>query len=503
MRRTWRAMVFLGTVALIAGLVSAAPASADDSRTVLAAPVTLRVGTFNIEYGGTVVDFGQVVAAVEASGADVLGIEEAEGHIPRLARALGWPYYDVRTQVISKYPLIDPSGGGGRYLFVEVTPGRVVAIENVHLPSAPYGPNRVLRGATRAEILALERKVRLPAVRPFLRASKTILADDVPVFLVGDFNAPSHLDWTSRAVGSRRQVVYPVRWPVSVAVERTGFRDAFRAVYPNEVRRPGLTWWAARPRVDDSWNPPRTAPQDRIDQVYAAGAKPTGVTIIGEPGGPGVDVPVRPWPSDHRAVVGTFEVRAALPPAYVAVDRRLVSVGATAAVRFHAPAAGAHVVVVPLGAPLGAAVVDLPTGSVPDGTLAVETAALTPGGYRVVLLDAADAVLARTSFWVKVRGDGPGIATGKSTYAVGEPIDVTWSNAPGNRWDWVGIYRRGADPLTAWYLLWSYTDTQVAGSVVLDGTGYGKWPLKAGAYSVYLLRDDGYRLLAAADFDIA
>lgn len=476
---------------------------AGEARTPLAGPVTLRVGTFNIEYGGTVVDFRRVVEAAEASGADVLGIEEAQGHIPRLARALGWPYYDVRTQVISKYPLIDPSGAQGLYLYVEVTPGKVVAIQNVHLPSAPYGPNRIVRGATREEILALERATRLPAVRPFLGAARDLQDAGVPVFLVGDFNAPSHRDWTRRAVGTRPQIVYPVRWPVSVAVERAGFEDLYRRLHPNEVRHPGLTWWAARPRVDDSWNPPPRAPQDRIDFVYSAGAEATGTTVVGEPGGSGVDVGVWPWPTDHRAVIGTFSVEPVTPPTYVAVERRLVAVGADVRVRFRAPTAGGeHVAIVPAGAGLDAAIEDLSTGDVADGALIVETAGWAPGTYRAILLDAADTRLGGAPFWVKARGDGPTVSTGKSSYAVGEPIDVTWANTPGNRWDWVGIYRRGADPLVAWYLVWEYTNARPGGSVTLERSSPGRWPLKAGLYSIYVLRDDGYQLMAGGDFEI-
>jgi exodeoxyribonuclease-3 len=53
------------------------------------------------------------------------------------------------------------------------------------------------------------------------------------VFLTGDFNAPSWRDWTPEMVGERFQIRYAVKWPVSVAVEGTGFVDSYRQVYPN------------------------------------------------------------------------------------------------------------------------------------------------------------------------------------------------------------------------------------------------------------------------------
>ena len=104
---------------------------------------------------------------------------------------------------------------------------------------------------------------------------------------------------------------------------------------------------------------------------------------------------------------------------------------------------------------------------------------------------------------MKKPGTEPSISTGKDTYAVGEPIDVSWENARGERWDWIGLYKRGRDPRIAYYLLWTYTGSTVAGSTLVDESVHGPWPLNAGKYSVYLLRDDGYRKEAGADFAIS
>ena len=80
-------------LALVASALVPTPASA-------ATPAHLRVMEFNIEYGGTVVSFDSIVEAVRAADADVVAIEEGQGNVPRLARALGYPYYDVRLQVL-------------------------------------------------------------------------------------------------------------------------------------------------------------------------------------------------------------------------------------------------------------------------------------------------------------------------------------------------------------------------------------------------------------------
>jgi hypothetical protein len=293
---------------------------------------------------------------------------------------------------------------------------------------------------------------------------------------------------------------------VSVAVERAGFVDSYRSAHPDPAVDPGLTWWADRPDVP-GWNPGRHAPEDRIDFVWAAGeASATSSLILGERSSPIADITVQPWPSDHRGVVSTFEVTAGTPPLYVAPLRRLLPVGQDLEVVFHANGeAGEAVAIVPAGGdPSTDALAEEPTGDpVPaDGILTFPTGAWAAGDYEAVLLDPTGVELSRAPVWLKEPGAPPEISTGAATYAVGEPIDVHWSNVRGERWDWVSVYRRGADPHVAWYLLWLYTGSTVEGSAVLGDEANGRWPLKAGDYSVYLLRDDSYKKVAEADFTI-
>ena len=94
----------------------------------------------------------------------MIGLEEAEHSTRRVARALGW-YASERLQVVSRYRLIDPPDGNGLYVFVELAPGKVVAVANSHLPSDPYGPYLVRDGGTAEELDALERSTRLPAIQ--------------------------------------------------------------------------------------------------------------------------------------------------------------------------------------------------------------------------------------------------------------------------------------------------------------------------------------------------
>src|SRR5215212_154110 len=144
-----RRAVLASALAALLG-VAGSPVSAGTAETAV-----IRVMTLNIFYGGDELNLHtggwctrsagcpqtleQVIHVVGASGADIVGIEEGEHNAGVIARALGW-YASDRTQVISRFPIVDPPGANGRYVWVEVVPGRYVAIGNVHLPSDPYGP---------------------------------------------------------------------------------------------------------------------------------------------------------------------------------------------------------------------------------------------------------------------------------------------------------------------------------------------------------------------------
>ena len=505
------APLLLALAVLAAAACTSSSSTTDPGTTGSPAPaetMPLRVMTFNVEYGGEGVEFDSVPATIEAADADIVGVEEAWANIPKIARALGWEHYDVRMQLVSRYPLVDPPDGDGTYTFVEVAPGRVVAIGNVHLPSAPYGPNLVRDGAPATQVMEREENLRVPAVTPTVEALRPLAEAGIPSFITGDFNTPSHLDWTEETVGLRPHMAYAFDWPVSEVVEAACFHDSFRDVYPDPVTDPGITWPAARPK-SGGYNPGRNdrAARDRIDLIYAAGpATTTDSVIFGEDGGQdeGVTETIDPWPTDHRAVVSEFDVQPAAPPVLVTTEDRLFHTGDDVPVSFHAAGDdGEQIAVVAAGEPTQEALETQTTGegSPIDGTVTFSSASWEAGAYEAVLVDGGTE-LARYPFWIQDAGVDTEIDTGSPSYREGEPIDVSWRAAPGNRWDWVGIYKRGADPNVAYYILWLYTDATVEGSTVLDSESHGKWPLDPGKYSVYLLVDDSYEKVAGGDFTV-
>ena len=195
--------------------------------------------SFNVWLGGDVVDFGGVVAAIRGARADIVGLQEAEGNTRRIAAALGWPYWSDRLHVVSRYPLIDIPGAKGEYVLAQIRPGQVFALANVHLTSSPYGPYLVRAGRTLAQVLKVERSTRVPEIRAAIRSVRPALRRGIPTLMTGDFNTPSHLDWTPAVDAVRADVRYPVAWPVTRALASAGFQDAYRAIAPRPGGEPG------------------------------------------------------------------------------------------------------------------------------------------------------------------------------------------------------------------------------------------------------------------------
>ena len=489
--------------------------------------VRLRILNVNIFYGGDEIDLAsgkwchrsdgcpenlaRMIDAIQAAAPDVVALEEGEHSTRVIADALGF-HASERMQIATRYPLIDPPGGDGVYVFAEVAPGRVVALMNVHLPADPYGPYLVRDGATLEEVLALENGLRVPALARQLAALPGLLAQQIPTFLAGDFNSPSHLDWTPAVAAVRSEVRYPVEWPVSFVLTTAGFRDSYREVHADPVAVPGFTW------TPGSLEGVANEVHDRIDGVLAAGdAVAVDSSVVGEVGGPDVGIEIVDYPTDHRGVVASFDVVPTVPPIFVAVGSRRVFVGDPLSAAFHAPGrSGERVAIAPAGGGGAEALVALPTGArnPTDGSLVFATGGLAPGVYDALLLDARGSVLSRTRFWLYAVGTEPSVATSKAVYAGGEPIVVSWKAAPGMRWDWLGIFAPGevdGNPNATTcnastcgngrYLLYEYTRTAIEGSTHFgpdSPVGWSTWPLQPGNYEIRLLLDDGYRSLASS-----
>ena len=487
----------------------AMPAVAEDR-------VDLRIMTFNIWYGGVQANQSDVVGILRTSDADIIGLQEPDGQTAALAAAAGYPYVDLRRHIISRVPLFDPKLGertdegqsvyplagldaDAPHVWAMVAPGKVVALGNLHLTSDPYGPDLLRDGASLQDVLQGETDSRLAEIEPYAAGLDPIVKSGTPVIVTGDFNTPSHLDYTEAAIGLRPAMTAAVAWPVTLRMEAAGFTDTFRAVHPDMVARPGLTYSPGFP-------PPVTREGeslDRIDYVFAANATVRGAEVWGEPGNPDVDKGIPNWPSDHRAVVVDLTVTPADAPAMLAIEPRLVPEGTTFVARGYLPGDAIWGVrIVPRDGDPETQTVTSVEGLEPTYNRAFRfsTLGLTPGPWDAVLIDEAGTEQARTRFSI-VGGDGkPRLELATPTIKSGEPIKVSWTGAPGLKFDWIGIYAAG-DPNLFNYLAFAYTGATLDGSIELTPDLYYD-TLAPGSYELRLMSDDHYVTLATAPLEV-
>ncbi|MEU7641955.1 HAD-IA family hydrolase [Streptomyces sp. NPDC039016] len=288
----------------------------------------LKVMSWNLWFGGTKVRDHrdkQLRVLLEAD-VDIVGLQETHSTATReLAEALGWDHHQAGENlgVLSRYPIVarhgspDPGFYGGTGVTVRLdsranAPQEVV-LWSAHLNYTPYGPySACLDRLPVADLVEDEASSgRLGQMREILAAIAGQLADrdTTPVLLVGDFNAPSHLDWT-QATAPLQCGYGPVGWPVTKAAEDTGLRDSYRVAHPDPLRDPGATWSPVHDTHEDGSG--RAEPQDRIDYVLYAGARLEVHDATAYVSGTNAlfpDVAGNDWPSDHAAVLTTFSLR--------------------------------------------------------------------------------------------------------------------------------------------------------------------------------------------------
>ena len=304
-------------ILLVGGLLSVVTLSAKPEEEIV------RVMSYNIHRGGVVMlkqPLSQTAKAIQLAKADIVGIQETRS--PRgdtledLAKLLDWNH-DEGSCIVTRYEIVEHFKGGKDYkggIKIKLPSDKHAYIFNLHLPSHPYQPyqllgirpkwhkhtNDITIIKTEAETIEWAKKARGAEIGKLLRQVKSIPDKEAPIFVVGDFNEPSHLDWTKAAAKVGRHPI-KVAYPTSTEMAKAGFSDSYRTIYPDEMKNPGITWSPAY-KVGD----PRTH-HDRIDFVYfkGKGLEVKDVKILGE-NEENADLVVSPYPSDHRAVVATF-----------------------------------------------------------------------------------------------------------------------------------------------------------------------------------------------------
>lgn len=287
----------------------------------------LRVLVWNVLHGSNDVDNGpeKALQIIRESGADLVLLQESydiDGARPKLgawlAEQLGWSQWQGDSAHLCVLTHLDlearflhhPWHGVGAEL--RDSQGRTFIAWSIWIDWRAY-ITRELRddpNISDDKLLAAEdvRSSRLPQANAILAHLDEIghRTTDVPVLVGGDWNTPSHLDWTEdtqRVYKHRRNLPLPV----SLAMQDAGFMDTFRAVHPNPVQRPGITW-SPMFREHDG----KVTGFERIDRLYLRNpARPRNGWILEPVSGHvlpeqwednAVPIERRAFPSDHGAL---------------------------------------------------------------------------------------------------------------------------------------------------------------------------------------------------------
>ena len=250
-----------------------------------------------------------------------------------------YSFYSYDSGLLSKYPIVDsavifPEKGdhGSLYKFTADWEGKRVCVYTAHLDyrNCAYYRVRGYDGSTwdkmepdtvvaslLADNVASQRD---DAIRLFIADAAKETAQGHLVFIGGDFNEPSHLDWTEATKDSadHRGVVIP--WTVSTLLTEAGYKDAYREMYPDPVKNPGYTYPADSKDTEVSrltWTPDADE-RERIDFIYyypQKGLSLLQANIFGPRGSIRNSMrmqentedtfiePLGVWPTDHKGVL--------------------------------------------------------------------------------------------------------------------------------------------------------------------------------------------------------
>ncbi|SDE25305.1 Endonuclease/Exonuclease/phosphatase family protein [Rhodococcus tukisamuensis] len=334
------------------------------TRVAGAAPGTeIRVLSINTWLNGTSVSGGLSMVAdiVTATRANVVILTESNSSATnsvatRLTNA-GTKFYAATASdcgILSQFPISESSSLGWMTKTVITVDGTQIATYAAHLNYkyyATYLPRGYGPGSDSGEFsqygwnkmpapvtdVTTVQRVNINSGRPqaitnFINDAALEQAKGRSIILGGDFNEPSHLDWTDAAktLFDHNGVVIP--WESTRRLEQAGFVDAYRSKYPNPVTHPGFTWPSDNPAKSPSqltWAPAADE-RDRIDYIFTDSASKLQLTEAGIVGPRSTIVRNQrvtetsqdnfiasptSWPTDHKAVLAVYQINTATPDA--------------------------------------------------------------------------------------------------------------------------------------------------------------------------------------------
>lgn len=272
-------------------------------------PDKLKVQAWNIWHGGH--RFGEhvgverVIDVLKKENADVIGLVETYGSGAIIADSLDYYFYLISSNlsIMSRYPIdntikvFKPFFSGGALL--DLGNGQKLAFFDIWLNYAPDECELFKGKSVFPEFFEKEKTTRQAEIKSILKEINSYIknAEQTPVFMVGDFNCGSHLDWTEDTKKLHFDMV--IDWQVSRSMINAGFKDSFREMNPNPLKDPGFTW---SPLINPA-SPNQNCVRDRIDFIYYKGSKVMPYRSRA------IEDHLKFWPSDHGSVVSWFYLK--------------------------------------------------------------------------------------------------------------------------------------------------------------------------------------------------
>ena len=253
-----------------------------------------------------------------------------------------YSFYSYDSGLLSRHPITDsttvfPENGdhGSIYRMVSETGGREIALYTAHLDylNDAYYNVRGYDGSTWEkipipqtvlEVLQVnDASQRDDAIRELIAAAGKDIEAGRIVILGGDFNEPSHLDWTweTKDLYDHNGLIIP--WTVPLMLDNAGYIDTYREQFPDVLSHPGFTFPADNPLIPVerlTWTPDADE-RDRIDYIFYypyPGLELLDAAVFGPRGSisnsqrvteatedPFIE-PLGVWPTDHKGVLVRF-----------------------------------------------------------------------------------------------------------------------------------------------------------------------------------------------------
>jgi Endonuclease/Exonuclease/phosphatase family len=320
--------------------------------------ITLKVLQFNIWMEGTEIPngFDGIVNEVMKNDADVITFNEVlnnnntrfNDRIVKSLKEKGKTYYSFYSDdsgILSKYPIIksasiypENTDTGSIYKAIIKVGNNKIAIYSSHLDYQKYA-SYLPRGYSGNDWTKMKKPVtdldsilsntlsskRIDEIKSVIADAEKEYKKGNSIIIGGDFNEPSHFDWNNSTKNLFEHNGMIIPWPVSKLLQKYGYIDSYRQKFQNPVTHPGFTYPADNPAAEIkklTWAP-EADERERIDFIFYKPKKglilkqvfilgPKGCIVKGkreeEKSQDNFILPAGVWPSDHKAVLATFEL---------------------------------------------------------------------------------------------------------------------------------------------------------------------------------------------------